>query len=298
MKHLLIVYHTKTSNTGRLAAAVHAGATDPTVSDVAVRQLTASVAGPADLLWADGLLLGTPENFGYMSGALKDFFDRTYYEVEGTLAPLPYSIFVSAGNDGSFERVQEFVAQERIARNRSARIGAGVPRGGVDVVDAFDDACGAFAQACLSGWRSPFCRSDLQIAISSRLGAISRSRSDLLAVRAGDRSLPGIPGASRSRPRAPRRAPVPDRGSVPVPLHPVRRARSPAPGPPGTGSRCRSCGSPEPRPRVLPHHPMPVRPDPTLRPGIGNPEPRAARGFHTNSDVDSHILDQARARGE
>ena len=101
MKHLLIVYHTKTSNTGRLAADVHAGATDPTVSDVAVRQLTASVAGPADLLWADGLLLGTPENFGYMSGALKDFFDRTYYEVEGTLAPLPYAIFVSAGNDGS-----------------------------------------------------------------------------------------------------------------------------------------------------------------------------------------------------
>jgi multimeric flavodoxin WrbA len=101
MKHLLIVYHTKTGNTGRLAAAVHAGATDPAVAGVDVRALKAAMAGPDDLLWADGLLLGTPENFGYMSGALKDFFDRTYYEVEGRLAPLPYAIFVSAGNDGA-----------------------------------------------------------------------------------------------------------------------------------------------------------------------------------------------------
>jgi len=101
MRHLLIVYHTKTGNTGRLARAVHAGATDDQVTGVEVRMLTAATAGPADLLWADGLLLGTPENFGYMSGALKDFFDRTYYEVEGQLAPLPYAIFVSAGNDGA-----------------------------------------------------------------------------------------------------------------------------------------------------------------------------------------------------
>jgi len=101
MKHLLIVYHTKTGNTGQLAAAVYAGATDPQVEAVAVRQVTAAAAGPEDLRWADGLLLGTPENFGYMSGALKDFFDRTYYEVEGELKPLPYAIFISAGNDGS-----------------------------------------------------------------------------------------------------------------------------------------------------------------------------------------------------
>ena len=46
-------------------------------------------------------MLGTPENFGYLSGALKDFLDRTFYEVEGKLSPLPYALFVSAGNDGS-----------------------------------------------------------------------------------------------------------------------------------------------------------------------------------------------------
>ena len=63
--------------------------------------LRAAEAGPEDLMWADALLLGTPENFGYLSGALKDFLDRTFYEVEGKLSALPYAMFVSAGNDGS-----------------------------------------------------------------------------------------------------------------------------------------------------------------------------------------------------
>ena len=76
MKHLLIVYHTQTGNTGKLAEAVRAGASDELLTDVEVRYLKAAEAGPDDLLWANGLLLGTPENFGYMSGAMKDFLDR------------------------------------------------------------------------------------------------------------------------------------------------------------------------------------------------------------------------------
>ena len=99
--HLLIVYHSKTGNTEALAQAAYAGATDDLIEAVDVRLLRAHDAGPADLLWADALLLGTPENFGYMSGAMKDFLDRTFYEVEGRIAALPYAIFVSAGNDGS-----------------------------------------------------------------------------------------------------------------------------------------------------------------------------------------------------
>jgi multimeric flavodoxin WrbA len=54
-----------------------------------------------DLLWADGIIFGTPENFGYMSGALKDFFDRTFYPAEPHQINLPYGIFVSSGNDGT-----------------------------------------------------------------------------------------------------------------------------------------------------------------------------------------------------
>ncbi len=100
-RNLLIVYHSQTGHTQALAAAVAEGAKDPAASNVSVRCLRAADAGPEDLLWANGLLLGTPENFGYMSGALKDFLDRTFYPVEGRLQPLPYSVFISAGNDGS-----------------------------------------------------------------------------------------------------------------------------------------------------------------------------------------------------
>ena len=101
MKHLLIVYHSKTGNTQLLTDAVVRGAMNCVVTAVEVRVLRAPEAGPGDLLWADALLLGTPENFGYLSGAVKDFLDRTFYEVEGKLAPLPYAMFVSAGNDGT-----------------------------------------------------------------------------------------------------------------------------------------------------------------------------------------------------
>ena len=100
-RHLLIVYHTQSGNTGRLAEAARQGATDDEVTDVEVRMLRASDAGPDDLLWADALLLGTPENFGYMSGGMKDFLDRTFYPVEGKIQALPYAIFISAGNDGT-----------------------------------------------------------------------------------------------------------------------------------------------------------------------------------------------------
>ena len=99
-KHLLLVYHSKTGNTRELARAVQRGVEHPDITGVNLRIKLARDAGPDDLLWADALLLGTPENFGYMSGAVKDFLDRTYYEVEGKLRPLPYAVFVSCENDG------------------------------------------------------------------------------------------------------------------------------------------------------------------------------------------------------
>ena len=68
---------------------------------VETRMLKANDAGPEDLLWADAMAIGTPENFGYMSGMIKDFLERTFYEVEGKLNPLPYALFICAGDDGS-----------------------------------------------------------------------------------------------------------------------------------------------------------------------------------------------------
>ncbi|MFS8086812.1 MAG: NAD(P)H-dependent oxidoreductase, partial [Acidobacteriota bacterium] len=74
MPRLLIVYHTQTGGTEALAAAALRGASGIAETQTIVKR--AADAGAEDLLAADGLLLGTPENFGYMSGMLKDFFDR------------------------------------------------------------------------------------------------------------------------------------------------------------------------------------------------------------------------------
>lgn len=99
MKHLLIVYHSQSGNTHSLAEAVCSGVQQE--EGVEWRMLRAFDAGLEDLLWCDGILLGTPENFGFMSGALKDFFDRTFYPAQPHTLNIPYGLFVSAGNDGS-----------------------------------------------------------------------------------------------------------------------------------------------------------------------------------------------------
>lgn len=99
MKNLLIIYHSQSDKTGQLAQAVYQGAKQETDIDIVLS--TAFEAGLENLQWADGVIFGTPENFGYMSGALKDFFDRTFYPAEPFNLNLPYGLFISAGNDGS-----------------------------------------------------------------------------------------------------------------------------------------------------------------------------------------------------
>ena len=100
-RHLLIVYHLNKGKMQAMAEAVERGARHEDVDGVEVRVGMALESGVDDLLWADALLLGTPENFGYMSGGMKDFLDRTFYPVEGRIQSLPYAVFISAGNDGS-----------------------------------------------------------------------------------------------------------------------------------------------------------------------------------------------------
>jgi multimeric flavodoxin WrbA len=100
-KHLLIVYHSQSGTTTRMADAVIRGAKHADVRGVEVRVKTALDADADDLLWADGFILGTPENFAYMSGAMKYFLDRVYYPCEGKLNGRPWALFVRAGNDGT-----------------------------------------------------------------------------------------------------------------------------------------------------------------------------------------------------
>ena len=99
--NLLIVYHTQSGTTSRMADAVIRGASSDEVDGVDVRVKSALEADADDLLWADGFILGTPENFGYMSGAMKYFLDRVFYPCEGKIGGRPYALFVRAGNDGT-----------------------------------------------------------------------------------------------------------------------------------------------------------------------------------------------------
>jgi multimeric flavodoxin WrbA len=101
IKHLLIVYHSQSGSTEKMAEAVINGARNPQISGVEVRVCDALEATANDLRWSDGFILGTPENFGYMSGALKVFLDRVYYDCIDQIDGTPYALFVRAGNDGS-----------------------------------------------------------------------------------------------------------------------------------------------------------------------------------------------------
>lgn len=103
-KYLLIVANTPSENTQILRDAVVRGAKSPNIEDVEVRALDPLNAGPDDVLTAQGIILGTTENLGYMSGALKDFFDRIYYPCLEQTQGLPYALYIRAGHDGTGTR--------------------------------------------------------------------------------------------------------------------------------------------------------------------------------------------------
>ena len=86
MARLLVVHHSPTDTVRALTDAVVAGTHDDQIQGVEVVVLPALEATAADVLDADGYLLGTPANFGYMSGALKHFFDTIFLEAGGALA--------------------------------------------------------------------------------------------------------------------------------------------------------------------------------------------------------------------
>ncbi len=101
-RRLLIVVHAPSPNTRRLFDAVCAGAGES--EDVEVIARSPFEAGPDDVLAANGIILGTTENLGYMSGALKDFFDRSYYPCLEETQGRPYCLFIRAGHDGTGTR--------------------------------------------------------------------------------------------------------------------------------------------------------------------------------------------------
>jgi len=99
-KHLLIVCNTPSPNTQALAWAVLAGATHESIENTRVTLKTPLETNSEDVLRADGILIGTTENFGYMSGLIKDFFERIYYPCLDQTQGKPYALYIRAGNDG------------------------------------------------------------------------------------------------------------------------------------------------------------------------------------------------------
>jgi hypothetical protein len=96
---LLIVHHTPSPALHSLFDAVRAGATDPQIEGVDVVARPALVANAVDVLEADGYVLGTPANLGYISGALKHFFDTIYYPCLEATVGRPYGVYVHGNDD-------------------------------------------------------------------------------------------------------------------------------------------------------------------------------------------------------
>ena len=108
-RHLLVVHHSRSGSTAGLRDEVLAGAAEV---DVEVRSVGAFDAGTEDVLWAEAVLLCTPANFGYMSGALKDFFERVYHECLDRTVGLPDALLVKGDTDvaGAVASVERIVA--------------------------------------------------------------------------------------------------------------------------------------------------------------------------------------------
>ena len=103
-KKLLIVAHTPSDNLRKLLTAVTQGAASSDLSSTDIHSVQALEASPDEVLTSDAIILITSENLGYMSGGMKDFFDRIYYPCLEEKQGLPVAAIIRAGHDGTGTR--------------------------------------------------------------------------------------------------------------------------------------------------------------------------------------------------
>jgi multimeric flavodoxin WrbA len=99
-KTLLIVHHTPSPHMQEMFEAVLSGAADPEIQGVEILRRPALTVSPAEMLAADGYVLGSPANLGYMSGALKHAFDVCYYPCLDATRGRPFGLYLH-GNEGT-----------------------------------------------------------------------------------------------------------------------------------------------------------------------------------------------------
>lgn len=95
MAKVLIIYHSQTGNTEEMARAVAEGARSVAGAEVTLKRAFDATAD--DLLGCDAVAFGSPTNFAYISGALKDFFDRSLITCQDKATDKPYCTFTSSG---------------------------------------------------------------------------------------------------------------------------------------------------------------------------------------------------------
>ena len=150
MPRLLIVHHTPSPALHALLEAVRDGATNPDLADLEVVVRPALVANAVDVLEADGYLLGTPANLGYMSGALKHFFDQIYYPCLDATAGRPYGVYVHGNDDtaGALAAVEKITTGLRWRAAQAPLSIVGAP-GRADLDAAWELGAGLGAQFLL-----------------------------------------------------------------------------------------------------------------------------------------------------
>lgn len=144
---LLILAHTPSANTAKMAE-VMASACRDSLEMLHCRMLPPLSANAEDLLAAKGVLLFTPENFGFMSGALKDFFERVYYPCLERTQGLPYCLCVRAGQDngiGAAASVTRIVTGLRWRETQPTLLCTGPYQ------ESFCEAAGEFAATFATG---------------------------------------------------------------------------------------------------------------------------------------------------
>ncbi|HEX7353705.1 MAG TPA: flavodoxin family protein [Mycobacteriales bacterium] len=109
MSRLLLVHHTPSPALQELFEAALAGTKAEGIEGVEVQVRPALTCSPVEVLECDGIVLGTPANIGYMSGALKHFFDQCYYPVLEAKRGIPYGLYVhgNLGVEGAVGAVEK-----------------------------------------------------------------------------------------------------------------------------------------------------------------------------------------------